>query len=177
MSRITLATATLLVAAGAVYVMQPQPPLPASTPERQAAPPTATGAPVLTQRKGEWSPTCQSSGQPLIDFSPVDRGANNNRVLLTVYNCSDESVELAAPKLWLGGREGMTDYLTLDAEDTHLTALSLPGRSSAQAVLSWQGGEDGGVLSVSLPGIGEGELHDDLGLDFSSRVWLSGWTR
>lgn len=178
LTRITVATATLVAAAGAVFILGPHPESPPPPPEPPAyVPPAENGPPVLTQRKGEWSPTCQQSGQPLIDFSPIDRGSNNTRVLLTVFNCSDSPVEVGEPTLWLGGRKGMTDFLSLDPADTHLTPLLLPGRSSAQAVLSWQGGGQGDTLSVSIPGIGEGELRDNLGLDHSSRVWLSGWNR
>lgn len=188
LTRSTLAAGTLILAFGAAFAMQPRTPA-ASVPVGSASSSSArvSGAPVnepgLTQRKGEWSPICATTKQPLVDFSPVDRGNGHHRILVTVHNCSALPVDLAQPLVWLGGREGMTDYLRLDAERTHLTPLSLPAWQSAQAVLNWE--DDGrvcatgcsDVLSLRVPGIGEGELRDSLGLTLTTRAWLSGWTR
>lgn len=191
LTRSTLAAGTLILAFGAAFAMQPRTPA-ASVPGGSAsssAGAAASGAttlnePGLTQRKGEWSPICATTQQPLVDFSPVDRGNGHHRILVTVHNCSALPVDLTQPLVWLGGREGMTDYLRLDAERTHLTPLSLPAWQSAQGVLNWE--DDGractgqgcsDVLSLRVPGIGEGELRDSLGLTLTTRAWLSGWTR
>ena len=168
-----------------------RPAAPAPAPVVQK-PQAGTGLePRLTQRKGEWSPLCATTQEPLIDFSPVDRGTLRHRILLTVHNCSREPVEIGEPLLWLGGREGHTDYLRLDAEQTQLTPTTLEPWTSATAVFTWEA--DGvavqqpddtglaplgrGVLSVRIPGIGEGELQDErLDIGFTTRAWLSGWT-
>lgn len=143
--------------------------------------------PALTQRRGEWSPLCATTQNPLVDFSPVDRGNGRHRVLVTVHNCSSEPVPLdEAPVVWFGGREMMAEYLRPDPERTDLRPIALAPRESAQAVLTWESfgapdpqGVQGGALSVRMPGIGEGELKDpDLAdLTPASRAWLSGWTR
>lgn len=143
--------------------------------------------PRLTQRKNEWSPVCATTQEPLVDFSPVDRGTLRHRILLTVHNCSREAVEVGEPLLWLGGREGHTDYLRLDAEQTHLTSVTLEPWTSATAVFTWESDgvavdpetgqrPAGDVLSIRVPGIGEGELHDNLDIILTTRAWLSGWT-
>lgn len=186
--RSTLAASALIVAVGVAFAIQPRPPEPtpppAAPPAHAASPqPSASGTPAvkpaLTQRRGEWSPMCAATGQPLIDFSSIDRGQGLHRILLTVHNCSDKPVELTEPVLWNGGREGYSDYLRLDAERTHLTPLTLPAWESAQAVFTWEGDGSGPLdkLSIRLPGIGAGELEDALGLTSTTRAWLSGWTR
>lgn len=152
---------------------------PATTAPRAAASWAGASAdPALTQRKGEWSVICAKTGQPLVDFSPVDRGRSLNRVVLTVHNCSTKPVSLKAPIVWLGGKEAQSDHLPLDRERTKLSKLSLAPYESAQAILSWEPplDADGGVLSVDFPGIGQGEVREPLGLDLQTRTWISGWT-
>lgn len=181
LTRSTFAAAALVVAVGFAFAIQPRPAPPETAPA--TTPAQASGLePRLTQRKGEWSPVCATTKEPLVDFSPVDRGTVRHRLLLTVHNCSAQPVELSEPRLWLGGREGLTPYLRLDAERTQLSPLTLAAWQSAQAVLTWEddaqrsaSGSD--TLSVAVPGIGEGELNDALDLAADTRVWLSGWTR
>ena len=181
LTRSTLAAAGLIVAVGLAFAIQPRPA--AVTQAPTSAPAQASGLePRLTQRKGEWSPLCATTKEPLVDFSPVDRGTVRHRILLTVHNCSAQPVPLTEPRLWLGGREGMTAHLRLDAERTALEPITLAAWESAQAVLTWEddaqvtaSGSD--VLSVAVAGIGEGELKDTLDLNLDTRIWLSGWTR
>lgn len=118
--------------------------------------------PTQTQRKGEWSVTCGTTGEPLLDFSPVDRGRGQNQLILTAHNCSGQAGR-ATMVVWFGGREGMTDFAQLDPDRTSVTELTLAPWESAKAVVTWEPapGEEGSVLSVRLPGIGEGQLTDD----------------
>lgn len=123
---------------------------------------------------------------PLVDFSPVDLGNGRHRILITVHNCSADPVTLdEQPFVWFGGREMMAEYLRPDPERTDLRPITLEPRDSAQAVLTWESfgapaeDQQGGTLSIRVPGIGEGQLEDpDLtSLTPTSRAWLSGWTR
>ncbi|WP_232548307.1 DUF4232 domain-containing protein [Propioniciclava soli] len=183
LTRTTLSGCAVILALGAAIGLSglnrptPEPLLPPAS-----APEAARGSGVdiaMTQRRDEWSPVCATTGEPLIDFSPVDHGQGVHRMTLTADNCSDQPVTLTEPAMWFGGREGLTDPLRLDAGRTELTPLTLEPQASATAVLTWESapGEVGTVLSIRLPDVGEGELQDDLALGPTSRVWLSGWLR
>lgn len=204
LTRSTIAASALVVAVGVAFAIQPRAPetlpvpapvQPAVQPPVQAAQPVVREDPALTQRRGEWSPLCASTQNPLVDFSPVDRGNGRHRVLLTVHNCSADPVTLDEPPvLWFGGREMMAEHFVRpDPERTELRPITLAPRESAQMVLTWEsfgapanpngapGGSDvvGGVLSVRMPKIGEGQLQDQALVDLTptSRTWLSGWNR
>lgn len=158
---------------------------------QRAAPPRAAPAagplpnhggsgvdPGLTQRTGEWSVVCGRTGEPVIDFSPVDHGQGHHRMILTAHNCSEKPVTPGEPLVWFGGREGFTDYARLDPDRTDLTPRTLEPWASATAVLVWEpeSGETGDVLSLHIPDLGEGELRDPtLGIGPTSRIWVSGW--
>lgn len=157
---------------------------PASAPTPVASSTTATGpAPAsaspasgtLTQRKGEWSPICARTGQPLVDFSPIDVGTGASRLILTVHNCSDAAVTVRRPQL------SVLDLpLELDAPASGRSLRLAPGES-AVAVLSWR--QDSQFtrgptpLAVRVAGIGEGELSDLFGSELIRTAQLSGWTR
>lgn len=197
LTRSTLAAATLVVATGVAFAIQPRTPAPQpAAPPAPVQPVAAPGEaeredPALTQRRGEWSPLCPMTQNPLVDFSPVDRGNGRHRVLITVHNCSAEAVTLdEAPLLWFGGREMMTEYLRPDPDRTSLASITLEPRASAQMVLTWESfgaapanpdavDAASGVVSVRMPKIGEGELRDPGLHDLTptSRVWVSGWSR
>lgn len=196
LTRSTIAASVLILAAGVAFAMQPRTPPPPSAPPPAAPAAQPAGQlteredPSLTQRRGEWSPLCAMTQNPLVDFSPVDRGNGRHRILLTVHNCSAEPVTLdEAPFLWFGGREMMAEYLRPDPELTDLAPITLAPRESAQAVLSWESfgapaalegeGQAGGTLSLRMPKIGEGQVEDPALHDLTpaARAWLSGWTR
>ncbi len=183
LTRTSVAGATVILAVGAAIGLaqlgRPTPPTPAASSVTSTRTDQGSGLdPTQTQRKGEWSVTCGTTGEPLLDFSPVDRGQGQNQLILTAHNCSEQPVTLTTPVVWFGGREGMTDFARLDPDRTSVTELTLAPWESAKAVVTWEPapGEEGSVLSVRLPGIGEGQLTDDsLAIGPTSRLWLSGW--
>lgn len=192
LTRSTIAASVLILAAGVAFAIQPRTPAPTPAPEppavRQPQVVTQREDPALTQRRGEWSPLCAMTQNPLVDFSPVDLGSGRHRVLITVHNCSAEPVTLEEePFLWFGGREMMAEYLRPDPERTDLRPIEVAPRESAQMVLTWESfdapadpnAQVGGTLSIRVPKIGEGQLQDPAlsGLTPTSRAWLSGWTR
>lgn len=188
LTRSTIAASTLILAIGAAVALanSPLPAPPAASVPREVQPPAprVPDPPHLTQRSGEWSPICAATGEPLVDFSPVDLGSGRHRVLITAHNCSATPVELTEPVVWFGGREAMAEPFRPDRDRSEVTPLTLPAWESAALVLTWESGairtpEDrGGVLSIRVPGVGEGELQDTaLGIGHTSRGWLSGWQR
>ena len=130
----------------------------------------------LTQRKGEWSPICAKTGQPLIDFSPVDQGQSLSRVLLTVHNCSASPVLVRQPRLMLDR------FTTLDTDGNAPKPIRLKPWQSAAIVLSWNPTSDDprgpfNRFEVHLANIGEGQLIDDALGEGMSQVRLTQWTR
>lgn len=179
-TRLGIAVASCLVVAAAVSR-----PLPASTEaapradEAQYSRRTDVIAPASahqTQRKGEWSPVCGKTKEPLVDFGPIDHGRGRNRVLLTVHNCSAKAVALTRPEVFNPMAEDRP--IQLDKAATDLRPLRLRPWESATVLLSWEP-TDQGVPServgVRVAGIGPGELADELQLVNAKRVWLSGW--
>ena len=143
-----------------------------------APPPSATVAvdlpERLTQRKGEWSPVCAKTKQPLIDFSPIDRGQSRNRVLLTVHNCSARTLTLRQPTLEL------TRLETLTIQGRQLKPIRLKPWQSAMTVVSWnptRSDPRGPVpqFGVHVAALGDGQLTDDLGAGMT-QIRLSQWT-
>lgn len=201
LTRSTIAASTLVVAVGVAFAIQPRgpEPHPAPQPVQDVAPPAHPAVredPALTQRRAEWSPLCASTQNPLVDFSPVDRGNGRHRILLTVHNCSAAPVTLdEAPVMWIGGREIMAEHVVRpDPERTDLRPITLAPRESAQTVVTWESfgvpaepngppgspeSVSGGTLSVRMPKIGEGQVQDPGLVDLTptARTWLSGWNR
>lgn len=183
LTRSTLAGATVILAVGGAVGLanlgRSTPPAPAASTGVGVRTDRGSGLdPTQTQRKGEWSAICGKTGEPLLDFSPVDRGQGQHQLILTAHNCSEQPVTLTTPVVWFGGREGMTDFARLDPDRTSVSELTLDPWESAKAVVTWEPspGEEGSVLSVRLPGVGEGQLEDDsLAIGPTSRLWLSGW--
>lgn len=176
-TRVAIAACAVLLAAGAALAMSRAMVIVPAAPVPRAA--GASVDPALTQRKGEWSVVCPKTGNPLVDFSPVDRGQTLNRLVLTVHNCSTKPVKLTKPVVWLGGKESQTEHLLLDTKRTNLSTLTLQPYESAQAIFSWEPPMDaeGDVLSVDFPGIGQGEIREPLALSLTTRAWISGWTQ
>lgn len=130
----------------------------------------------LTQRKGEWSPICAKTGQPLIDFSPVDQGQSLYRLVLTVHNCSAKTVLVRQPRLMLDR------FTTLDTDGNAPKPIRLTPWQSAATVLSWSPTSDdprgpSNRFEVHLANIGEGQLIDDALGEGMSQVRLTQWTR
>ncbi len=181
-TRVGIAIGALMVLGAGLRAAVPETPAVRTPPAQQPGRPSgnlATTVPVtlperLTQRKGEWSPTCARTKQPLIDFSPIDHGQSRNRVLLTVHNCSPDPVTLRLPRLELTKQE----WLTVDGRPPKPIRLKPWG--SAMTVLSWDPTRPdprGPVpaFGVRVAGIGEGQLTDDLGLGMT-RITFSQWT-
>lgn len=169
----------MLLGAGLDALTRPD----AATSTAPAAPTASAAAPAsadpeagtLTQRKGEWSPICARTGQPLVDFSPIDVGTGVSRMVLTVHNCSDEAVTVPRPELSV-----LDLTLKLDASASGRSLRLAPGES-AVAVLSWRQDSQFTMgptpLAVRVAGIGEGELSDQFGSSLIRKAQLSGWTR
>lgn len=128
----------------------------------------------LTQRRGEWSPICARTKQPLIDFSPIDHGQSVNRLVLTVHNCSAKVVTLRQPGLELSDDE------PLATQGPALKPIRLKPWASATTVLTWNptATDPNRVIAqfaVRVTDIGEGQLTDQVGPGMS-KIHLTQWT-